>query len=243
MDPISLIVGAFIAAIAALSVSSAKLDPISIADRSEDKLYQVQIRGHFIGTAFAMEINGEPTLVTAGHICDIFKMENVVPMAKSAVNSDGIGFALSEFKLSGKHDLCIMDRLPEGTPAFKLSDEPTKREEAWAVGFPAGRPLSVTHGMTVGKSKAQIPMDKSKQNCQGEAFSWKAIDTMFGPVEACVFEAFSTDTTVPVAPGSSGSPLLNAKGEVIGVVSYLDSRTPGFASVVPVEIIQEDTAE
>jgi len=243
MDPISLIVGAFIAAIAALSVSSAKLDPISIADRSEDKIYRVQVKDQFVGTAFAMEINGEPTLVTAGHICDIFKMEKVVPLAKSAVNSDGISFALSDIKLSDKHDLCIMDRLPEGTPAFKLSDEPTKREEAWAVGFPAGRALSVTSGMTVGKGFAQIPMEKSKENCKGETFSWKKIQVMFFEIETCIFEGWSTDTTVPVAPGSSGSPLLNAKGEVIGVVSYLDSRTPGFASVVPVEIIQEDTAE
>jgi len=241
MDPISLLVGAFIAAITALSVSSAKLDPISIAERSEDKVYRVEINGQFVGSAFAMEIGGEPTLVTAGHICDVFKIKQVVPLGKSAVNSDGVGFTLSEFKLSGKGDLCIMDKLPSDAPAFKLSQDKQAREEAWVVGFPAGRALSVTSGMIVGKGKVEIPMQKSKEDCKGEVFSWKTIETIFGDVEACVFSGVSTDTTIGVAPGSSGSPMINAKGEVTGVVSYLDTRTPGFGSMVPLEVIQEET--
>jgi S1-C subfamily serine protease len=241
MDPISLLVGALIAALTAISVSSAKLDPVSIAERSKDKIYRVEIKDQFVGTAFAMEVNGKPTLVTAGHICDIFKAEKVAPLAKAAVDDKGVRFALSKFRLSGKHDLCIMDQLPDDAPAFELSQEPQAREEAWAVGFPAGRALSVTSGMVVGKGRAQMPMQKSKEDCKGEVFSWQKVQMFFFEVELCVFDGWSTDTTVAVAPGSSGSPLLNADGEVIGVVSYLDSTTPGFGSTVPVEIIQEET--
>jgi S1-C subfamily serine protease len=217
--------------------------PTQVIKDHREKLYRVEIRSDFIGTAFALDIGKGKYLVTAGHVCDVFTLEQVKPMPKHAVASDGVSYSITDFKVSSDHDVCVMGKLPDDAEAFTLALE-NHVEDVWVLGFPAGRPLSATHGAVVGFAKAKIPMpQRAKENCNSEAFKWELIQLGFFATEMCVAELTSLDTTAQGAPGSSGGPVINANAEVIGIVSYSDTATPGFLSIVPVEEIKKLVGE
>jgi len=46
-------------------------------------------------------------------------------------------------------------------------------------------------------------------------------------------------TNAMFAPGNSGGPLVNAKGEVIGIVDWIDRRSSALSFAVPVDVIKE----
>jgi S1-C subfamily serine protease len=90
-----------------------------------------------------------------------------------------------------------------------------------------------------------MPSSRAKELCVGEAYSWKkyVAITFLGPqeFESCIFKANALTSTLTVAPGNSGSPTINSMGEVVGVISALNSQIPaGFAMVVPVKFLQDE---
>jgi S1-C subfamily serine protease len=213
--------------------------PAETADSHREKLYRVSVGDHFVGTAFSLDTPKGNYLITAGHVCDVFTLDQVKPMPKHATASDGVSYSITDFKVSNNHDVCVMNKLPSQADSFNLASE-NRLEDAWVLGFPAGRPLSATSGAVVGFAKAKIPMpQRAKENCNSEAFKWELVQMGFFAAEMCVADLTSLDTTIQGAPGSSGGPVINRDGEVIGIVSYSDTSTPGFVSIVPVEEIKK----
>jgi S1-C subfamily serine protease len=246
MDPITLILAFIVGAVGGGLASSAK-SPTAIADKAADKVYRVEIAGNFIATAFALENGNEDKfLVTAGHVCDGMLSKKIKPLPQTARSgANVIKIDNSKLYLSGNHDLCVISKLSDDAKAFKLSSNTQELEEVVVVGHPAGIPLAAIKGSVVGSDVMEMPTQRSKDKCSGSAYSWQKVEmvTMFGPVkfEACMFKAVSVSTTLTVAPGNSGSPVLNADGEVIGVLSAMNTNIPaGFGVVVPVEILQKE---
>jgi S1-C subfamily serine protease len=56
-----------------------------------------------------------------------------------------------------------------------------------------------------------------------------------------IYHALQTDCAIN--PGNSGGPLIDARGEVIGVSNCLDSRAMGIGFAIPVETVRAVTAE
>ena len=100
--------------------------------------------------------------------------------------------------------LLKLDRIPRGIRPARLgdSDKVHVGDEIFVIGAPYG----FAHTLTVGHISARRPSSS---------------DTM-GRVEA---ETFQTDAAIN--KGNSGGPMFNRRGEIIGVVSYISSRSGG----------------
>jgi S1-C subfamily serine protease len=107
------------------------------------------------------------------------------------------------------NDLALLQvDLPAGIPAASLGDSDTVvvGETAVAIGSPFGLAQTVTQGII-----SAVDRD------------WQS-----GPRET-YHDLIQTDA--PVNPGNSGGPLLNGDGEVIGIVSFIESPISGSVGV------------
>jgi len=80
-----------------------------------------------------------------------------------------------------------------------------------AVGNPFGQGHSVTHGIisAVGRLAPDFPLAKYIQ------------------------------TDAPINPGNSGGPLVNLKGEVIGINNAIDQRAQGIGFAIPISVVKK----
>ena len=84
-------------------------------------------------------------------------------------------------------------------------------EYVMAVGNPFGQGHSVTHGIISAKER-MIP------------------DMSF---------ARYLQTDAPINPGNSGGPLINLKGEVIGINNAIDARAQGIGFAIPIDSVKQ----
>jgi S1-C subfamily serine protease len=98
--------------------------------------------------------------------------------------------------------------LPEGVPAAPLANSDAVRigDTAFAIGSPFGLAESLTQGIV------------------------SAVDRTWAPGDGRVRRGL-LQTDAPINPGNSGGPLLNARGEVIGVTSMIESPVRGNVGV------------
>ena len=100
--------------------------------------------------------------------------------------------------------LLQLERVPEGVVPARLGD--SDKAEVGDQIFVVGAPLGISHTLTVGYLSA-----RRKPNAT------------FGGIAPTEF--FQTDAAIN--QGNSGGPLFNMKGEVIGIVSHLLSKSGG----------------
>ena len=112
----------------------------------------------------------------------------------------------------------IKIEFPQKLPVARLGDSDRIRVGEWAiaVGNPFGLEHTVTVGIISGKGRAGLGMTH--------------------------FEDF-IQTDAPIHPGSSGGPLLNSAGEVIGVNTFIMTRGVGmpmvFGFAIPINVVKD----
>ncbi len=127
--------------------------------------------------------------------------------------SDGTVISGDDVKVVGtdkKTDIAILSiKTKKNLPVLKLGDSDKIRVGDWAiaVGNPFGLEGTVTVGVISAKGRSGIPLPD-------------------GPV----YENF-IQTDAAINPGNSGGPLLNIKGEVIGINTAITSPSGAFAGV------------
>lgn len=91
------------------------------------------------------------------------------------------------------------------------SDAVEVGEYVMAVGNPFGQGHSVTHGIISGKGRPapDFPLANYLQ------------------------------TDAPINPGNSGGPLINLKGEVIGINNAIDQRAQGIGFAIPINLVKK----
>jgi serine protease Do len=120
--------------------------------------------------------------------------------------TDGRKFTSKVIKSDPKTDLAIV-RLDtrESLPYLKMGDSDAMEigDRVLAVGAPFGMAGSVTHGIVSAKGRN---------------------------LDLNAYEDF-IQTDAAINPGNSGGPLVNLKGEIIGINSVIKTRTGGFQGV------------
>jgi serine protease Do len=108
-----------------------------------------------------------------------------------------------------RSDVAVIKIEAASLPTVKIGDMSKLRVGEWvvAIGSPFGFANTVTAGIVSAKSRENLGADPN--------------------VDAVPF----IQTDVAVNPGNSGGPLLNMRGEVIGINSQIFSRTGSFAGI------------
>ena len=151
-----------------------------------------------LGTGFIIQSDASGTLaLTAYHV--IFGARKL-----EAVGLDRARYPVSVIGYDDGHDVALLKiNVPSGRtlPALPLAPQPPKvGQSALAIGNGNGDFLVSKSGRLVGLNVAASRAD---------------------------FPPGTLQLTAPLIPGDSGGPILNAQGEVMGVISYISAhRTP-----------------
>ena len=141
-------------------------------------------------------------IVTNAHVVENADEVNVRLTDKREYKAKVIGADM-------RSDVAVIKIDATNLPTLKIGDTSKLRVGEWviAVGSPFGFTNTVTAGIVSAKSRENITQDPN--------------------LDAVPF----IQTDVAVNPGNSGGPLLNMRGEVVGINSQIYSRTGGFAGI------------
>lgn len=229
---VPLIVAGLIGAFGAFAVT-AEPSYTQMYDFGVDKSYRLYIdvdHSQFIGTGFVVEgKSGKKFMMSAGHVCDAAEAYKA-PLYTTINNSNVIFLG---WESADSHDICILGSVSQDLPAHKIGSEPEITDKLWGLGFPSGYPFTVMSGNVIGNIKVTIPTDRSLDSCTG--IYKKIKQTFLGiPIgDACAIVGVETAVTMSVAPGASGSPVVNKNGELVGIISAQNNNTANWLLMVP----------
>lgn len=124
---------------------------------------------------------------------------------------DGSEYAVSTFQFSPEQDLALLSIDVYNSPAIPIVKAADYPKQGASV-FTIGSPLGLHHSVTSGVISGYRTI-KGKKMVQVDA---------------------------PINPGNSGGPLINAKGQVIGVNTMIINNTEGIGFAIPFETVLEE---
>lgn len=111
-----------------------------------------------------------------------------------------------------RSDIAVVKVNATGLPTARLGDSDTVRVGQWAIAL--GSPFDKQNSMTVGVVSALGRREAIGSMTQGQRYYPNLIQT-----------------DASINPGNSGGPLLNIRGEVIGINTAIESPTGSFAGI------------
>lgn len=179
------------------------------------------------GTGFiATAASGKRVVITNWHVCEGTATDKKVHIIKQ-LDYD----VLAEVYMSDpKVDLCVISEVP-GKPLSVARKSAQRFDALFMLGHPMLHPLTPSQGFLVGPSDIKIGYTPHSGACPEGS---KPTATFQGMV--CIMSLRVVDTTNTTFPGNSGSPVMNAQGEVVGVMNSTDGAT-GWGAMVPLEYL------
>lgn len=174
--------------------------------------------------------SGQKYLLTNQHVCNV---------------GSWLGFMRGNYEDGGliqgkitrgswKVDLCAT-RVPKETLGLKIAERLSHKEQLYTRGYPYGV-LSQTTGQYLGKSEWDYTYGISEVG-ECPPVSHPLRDGL-GHIYGCRVHYVDNVTNMYSRPGSSGSPVVNISGDLVGVMSSWDAETD-TGGMVPLEEIQE----
>lgn len=171
--------------------------------------------------------SGVSYILTAAHCKGL--VEN--GMAK-VITEDGKELYRRVIEEDPTADLLLLEGLP-GIDGLDIAAHDYAHEQVFTYTHGKGLPTYKTQGVLVSDEKTAISLyvadtdelrDECKSMPKNELIS---VDTMIGEIDICVLKTEQTSTTAFVTQGSSGGPVVDWNGDLVGVVSAGDG-TFGF---------------
>ncbi len=163
------------------------------------------------GTGFEVEdSSGHRFIVTNKHVCGIF-----TGGVAQLQTEEGKVYFRHILKVSDIFDLCLIDSIDE-VPALHLGKKISLLDKIFIVGHPFLHPLKVTSGNVIRSLVITTTED--------------------GITSTGSFA--SLETNAEAHPGNSGSPVVNPKGEVVGVL-FAGTADGETSFVVPLDDLKD----
>ena len=207
------------------SVESLQKTFVDIASRVRPSVIRVKVEGSFIHPAvpgkkvpkgeIPLEAKGSGIVIDEkGHILTCY---HVIKGAKGirVVVFDGQEFSAEVVGKDATTDLAVLKiESQKGLTKAKLGNSDKTKTGEWAIAI--GNPYGLDRTMRVGIISGIGPFEEKTQQ----------------------FDFIQTDASI--APGDSGGPTLNIKGEVIGIIS---SASDKVGLIIPINVAKEIAKE
>jgi S1-C subfamily serine protease len=213
------------------------------------KVYMIEKFGVGGGTGFAFKVpSGKSYILTNDHICAMAESDGILMV----YDNEGHGTPRKVIERSNFTDLCLMEGMP-GVEGLSLGDKPEIGEIYTAVGHPALKPLILTSGEIVGRRDVQTvdhilhlsdPNDmcnKPKQSIEREEQQVSSEVPQEDKFYCIDTTKAAYESSIQVFGGSSGSPVVNLWGHVVGVVFATDHTN--WASIISLDDIKTFTSK
>jgi len=189
-----------------------------IMEDIEESIYMLDGGGSRATGFITTDADGNIVMISNDHVCG----ENSTVM--NATSHDGKKFKVKILGKSPTADLCLL-QAPKNSKPLKLANKALKNEKAYAVGYPLAPFMTATSGRVKGfvrvmtQTNVPIPLcNKPKYRILTRAIPNRIPNAPAITEKGCFLDVQGLFTTVNVDLGFSGSPLLNDKEEVIGVI-------------------------
>jgi len=188
------------------------------------------------GTGFVLMVGNRPIIITNAHVCNLSQNGFLLLELNGTIS---IAKILKAFQIN---DLCAVEAPKKIRSGFDLAAFYYIHQNVYVIGHPLLEPTSITEGELSSSIKItmEIQYNPTVETCSGDGFR---IQEYFdiehitqGIMSVCLRTTSALSTTATVMPGSSGSPMVNMFGNVVGVV-YAGNNARSY--VVPLEELKQ----
>jgi hypothetical protein len=167
----------------------------------------IAISNRSLGSGFVVDAQG--VVLTNYHVIEGAKEAAVVFPDKTTIKVEGF------FAIDPKKDLALLKIQPGQkslTPLAVAQQPPAKGEKVYAFGAPMGLSGSVSEGIVAALRPGEEVRDTLKKLANRD---------IYAEILGYDLEAQWLQTTAPISPGNSGGPLVNGRGEVVGINTWV----------------------
>lgn len=183
-----------------------------VADYFMGRLYSYSMQQ---GSGFLTSVNGEQVVVTNNHVIE--GSTNI-----TVTFADGNSYSASVLGSDPQADLAVLsvDSMPNGVKSLSLVSSSTLSvgDPVVAVGSPYGLSGTLTSGIISALGRTITISEDSSSS-------------------GSITIADVIQTSTPINSGNSGGPLINYKGEVIGITTAAVSNSEGLGFAIPSDTI------
>lgn len=203
----------------------------AVEESSNSVVRVTTLNGRGGGTGFIADTIKGPMVISNRHVCD---GEGEFKRIETQSGQTIIG---KIYKIDYDADLCAVGPLKYFGDALTIADRPAKKyERIYSTGYPFLENLVVVEGRSLETQPVNVGENvKSSKECF-DKHGLFIDDPWYGLV--CVYTMTVTNTSMHIFPGCSGSPVLNARGEVVGVIAVGNNAT-NYGGYVPLPYLQK----